>query len=195
MQPGDSPSPELPQFGESIVILEFLADTFPEARLLPSDPFSRAKARLFYHAVEEKYSPAFIGFFFKQTPKEALYDAVEHIQGLLPPTGFAVGDWSIADAVFLPTYLRLLAILELNPAISRLAPVTAAEVLATLKGSPRFARIQKYFEDSMARPSAGKTWDPVSLALFLECYGEPDAMLNGAFNFVGVGEGESCSPL
>ncbi len=168
LQPGDSPSPDLPQFGESIVILEFLADTFPEARLLPSDPFLRAKARLYYHAVEEKYSPAFIGFTFQQAPKEGLYDAIEHIQSLLPPTGFAVGDWSIADAAFLPVYLRMLIALELNPALSRLAPGAAAEVLATLRGSPRFARIQKYFEDSMARPSVGKTWDPVRSTISLD---------------------------
>ncbi|KAM5541841.1 hypothetical protein V8D89_004570 [Ganoderma adspersum] len=165
LQPGDSPSPDLPQLGESLVIAEFLADTFPEAHLLPADPFLRAKARLFYRAMEEKYGPAFVGFFFKQAPKEDLYAAVEHIQGLLPPaTGFAVGaQWSIADAAFLPAYLRTLAILELNPELSKLAPGVAAEVLATLRESPRFARIRTYFEESMARPSAKKTWDPVSV--------------------------------
>ncbi|KAM5541868.1 hypothetical protein V8D89_004597 [Ganoderma adspersum] len=164
LAPGDSPSPDLPQLGESLVIVEFLADTFPEARLLPSAPFLRAKARLFYRAVEEKYSPAFFGFAFKQTPKEDLYAAVEHIEGLLPPgTGFAVGEWSIADAAFLPVYLRMLAVLELNPEIAKLAPGLAVEVLATLRESPRFARIRTYLEESMARPSAAKTWDPVSV--------------------------------
>ncbi|KAI1785067.1 hypothetical protein LXA43DRAFT_900544 [Ganoderma leucocontextum] len=161
LQPGDSPSPDLPQLGESLVILEFLADTFPEARLLPSDPFLRAKARLFCRAIEEKFMPAFVGFFFKQAPKEPLYDALEHIQGLLPSTGFAVGEWSIADAAFLPLYLRALTMLELNPAM--LALESAAEVSATLGGSPRFARIRKYLEENMARPSMAKTWDPVRL--------------------------------
>ena len=166
LQPGDSPSPDLPQLGESLIILEFLADTFPVARLLPSDPFLRAKARLFCRAAEEKYLVAFGGFFFKQAPKETLLDAVEHIQGLLPPTGFAVGDWSIADAALLPFYLRTLTLLEVNP--PTLAPDNAAEVFATLTGSPRFARIRKYLEDNMARPSAAKTWDPVRPDLFLQ---------------------------
>ncbi|KAI1785070.1 hypothetical protein LXA43DRAFT_1066230 [Ganoderma leucocontextum] len=161
LQPGDSPSPDLPQLGESLVILEFLADTFPEARLLPSDPFLRAKVRLFCHAVEEKYNPAFVGFFLKQAPKEPLLDALEHIQGLLPSTGFAVGEWSIADAAFLPVYLRTLTALEVN--LATLAPGSAAEVSATLSGSPKFARIRKYLEESMARPSVAKTWDPVSV--------------------------------
>ena len=164
LQPGDSPSPNLPQLGESLVIVEFLADTFPEAQLLPADPFLRAKARLFYHAMEEKYVPAFRGFFFQQAPKEDLYAVIEHIQGMLPPTtGFAVGDqWSIADAAFLPWYLRTLVILEINPEVAKLAPGVAEEVLATLRESSRFARIRAYLAESMARPSAKKTWNPVS---------------------------------
>ena len=101
--------------------------------------------------------------FFQQAPKEDLYAAIEHIQGMLPPTtGFAVGDqWSIADAAFLPWYLRTLVMLEINPALAKLAPGVAAEVLATLRESPMFARIRTYLKESMARPSAKKTWDPV----------------------------------
>ncbi|KAM5541869.1 hypothetical protein V8D89_004598 [Ganoderma adspersum] len=164
LQPGDAPSHNVPQFGESLVILEFLADAFPSARLLPSSPLLRVKARLFYVAAEGWYFPAFENFFFKQAPKETLYKVVDHIQGMLPAaTGFAVGEWSIADAAFLPLYLRTLALLELDPAISQFAPGAAAEVLATLREAPRFARIQKYVEESMARPSVAKTWDPVSV--------------------------------
>ena len=163
LEPGDAPSSDLPQLGESLVIVEFLADTFPEARLLPADPFLRAKARLFSRAVLEKYGPAFFGFVFRQTLKEDLYAAVEHIQALLPPgTGYAVGEWSIADAAFLGVYLRTLATLEImTPAMANVAPGLAEEVLRTLRESPRFARIQKYLEECMARPSAKKTWDPV----------------------------------
>ena len=176
LQPGDAPSPDVAQLGESMVILEFLADTFPEARLLPSDPFLRAKARLFCRAVDETYTPAFVGFFAKQAPKEDLYAAVEHIQGLLPPststsagTGFAVGEWSIADAAFLPVYLLALLALELDPAVSRFAPGAAAEIRAALREAPHFARMQKYVEDCMARPSARKTWDVVRMLDLWSC--------------------------
>ena len=180
LQPGDAPSPDLPRLGESLVILEFLADTFPEARLLPSDLFLRAKARLFCRAVEEKFIPAFIGFFLKQAPKETLYDAVEHFQNLLPPTGFAVGEWSIADAAFLPFYLRTLAVLEVN--LASLVAGSAAEVSAMLSGSPRFARIRKYLEENMARPSAAKTWDPVRLILLLGSWSW--GITKGTFEFL-----------
>ena len=37
----------------------------------------------------------------------------------------------------------------------------------TLRESPRFARIRTYIEESLARPSAKKTWDPVSFLVFL----------------------------
>ncbi|PIL28230.1 hypothetical protein GSI_09642 [Ganoderma sinense ZZ0214-1] len=134
LQPGDAPPPDVPQLGELLVILEFLADAFPSARLLPPNPFLRAKARLFCRAVEEKCYPAFRAVFFKQAPKEDLYAAVEHIQGLLPPdSGFAVGEWSTADAVFLPVYLRWTTLM------------------------------QRYLEESMARLSAKKTWDLASV--------------------------------
>ena len=53
----------------------------------------------------------------------------------------------------------------------RLAPGLAAEVLVTLRESPRFARIRTYIEESLARPSAQKTWDPVSSLVFLREWG------------------------
>ena len=161
MNPDESPAPDLPQLGESMVILEFLADTFPEAHLLPSSPFLRAKARLFYRAVDEALLPAFAGFFYQQGPKEAIYDALERIQSLLPPTGFAAGDWSIADAAFVPIYRHLLLVLELNP--PTLASGTAEEVLETVQKSPRFARLRKYMEENLARPSTTKGWNKVCL--------------------------------
>uniref|UniRef100_A0A5K1JXE6 Thiol-transferase Tc52 n=1 Tax=Ganoderma boninense TaxID=34458 RepID=A0A5K1JXE6_9APHY len=164
LEPGDAPSADLPQLGESVLILEFLADAFPSAKLLPTDPFQRAKARIFYRAVDEKYMQAFGGFFFHQAPKETLYDALGHMQGMLPPAGgFAVGEWSIADAAFLPILLRTLVVLELNPAMSQFAPGVPAEVLATLKEAPRFARMRKYLEENLARSGVKKSWDPVAV--------------------------------
>ncbi|TBU57115.1 hypothetical protein BD310DRAFT_968332 [Dichomitus squalens] len=156
LHPGQSPSPDLPQLGESMVILEFLADTFPKAQLLPSSPFLRAKARLFYKAVEEIFVPALIEVAYKKGPGETLYKALEHIQSLLPPTGFAVGDWSIADAAFWPVYLQAFVLLELKP--PTLAP-GSEEVLETLQNSPRFARLRTYVEENMTRPSATKRWN------------------------------------
>ena len=163
LNPDESPAPDLPQLGESMVILEFLADTFPEAHLLPSSPFLRAKARLFYRAVDEALLPAFAGFFYQQGPKEAIYDALERIQSLLPPTGFAAGDWSIADAAFVPIYRHLLLVLELNP--PTLASGTAEEVLGTVQKSPRFTRLRKYMEENLARPSTTKGWNKVRFTL------------------------------
>ena len=168
LQPGDALSPDLPWLGKSLVILKFLMDTFPEARLLPSDPFLRAKAHLFCHTVKEKFIPAFIGFFLKQALKKTLYNAVEHFQNLLLLTGFMVGEWLIADAAFLPFYLWTLAVLEVN--LASLVTRSMAEVSVMLSELLRLARIQKYFEDSMAQLSTAKTWDPVRYILLLELW-------------------------
>ncbi|KAI0753113.1 hypothetical protein C8Q80DRAFT_1267551 [Daedaleopsis nitida] len=156
LQPEDSPSPDAVGIPESLVILEFLADAFPDAALLPADPVLRAKARLFYQAVETKLLPAYFGFLFLGAPVDAFLGALDGIQQLLPPDGgFAVGQWSIADAAFMPLLVRLDVMLKLAPFTIASVAQQAAEALQT----PRFARIQKYKADNMARASMAKTWD------------------------------------
>lgn len=158
LEPGEVPSSNAITVPESLVILEFLADVFPSAGLLPSDPALRAEARLFYHDIDKKYLPAFFTFIFLGAPVEPLLQATELLQSRLPEEGFVLGQWSIADAALLPLLLRL----EL---IATLSPFTIREGLAQKAieelHSPRFARIQKYIADSLARPSGAKTWDKV----------------------------------
>ena len=60
----DEPSPESFKLRESLVILEFLADLFPEAGLLPTDPVLRAKARLFANDVDAHVFEGFKAYFF-----------------------------------------------------------------------------------------------------------------------------------
>ncbi|KAI0699162.1 thioredoxin-like protein [Cerioporus squamosus] len=157
LNPGDAPSPDTVQIPESLVINEFLADIFPDAHLLPADPGLRAKARLFAQYIDTKFLPAFAGFLFGLgTPVEGLLAVMEGLQRMLPAEGFAVGEWSIADAAAMPLLMRLNRILELgSPTIKEGA---AAQVIQALS-SPRFARIQKYVADNTARPSMARTWD------------------------------------
>ena len=145
---------------ESLVINEFLADIFPNAGLLPTDPALRAKARLFTQYTDTKLVPAFAGFIFGLgVPVEGLLGVMEGLQRMLPAEGFAVGAWSIADAAVMPILMRLGQILDSNPpTIKEDAANQAREALA----SPQFARIRKYIADNVARPSMAKTWDKVS---------------------------------
>ena len=145
---------------ESLIINEFIADLFPSAELLPTDPALRAKARLFVQTVDSAFLPAFVGFAFLGAPAEGLYAVLEKLQGLLPPEGgFVVGKWSLADAAFAPLIMRLETILSMN--VPTITPPGAAEKMLKTLRSERFARLQQWKRDIVARPSMAKTYDEV----------------------------------
>ena len=148
---------------ESLIINEFIADLFPSAELLPTDPALRAKARLFVQTVDSAFLPAFVGSTFLGAPAEGLYAVLEKLQGLLPPEGgFVVGKWSFADApAFAPLIMRLETILSMNvPTIT--TPGAAEKMVETLRSeAERFARLQQWKRDIVARPSMAKTYDEV----------------------------------
>ena len=79
LNPDEAPSADAVGIPDSLVILEFLADLYPNAGLLPADLALRAKARLFAHAVEPKFIPAFVGFLFMGMPHAALLAVVDTI--------------------------------------------------------------------------------------------------------------------
>ncbi|TFK79322.1 hypothetical protein K466DRAFT_606231 [Polyporus arcularius HHB13444] len=150
----EAPSPEAATITESSVILEFLADLFPD--LLPADPVLRAKARFFIKTVDEKFSKAFFKFVLFGGSMDEMLDAVVEMQALLPDTGFAVGAWSIADTAFAPFLVRLESLLRNN--FCTFADGVAEKTLTELR-APTFARIWRYLEENVARESMAKTWD------------------------------------
>ncbi|KAI0824926.1 hypothetical protein BC628DRAFT_382246 [Trametes gibbosa] len=159
LHPDEAPSPDAVKIPESLVILEFLADIFPTAHLLPSDPALRARVRLFYSAVELFLPKGFIGFCYVGAPLQTLLAALDDFQALLPPTGFAVGEWSIADAAAMPILNRLF--LCLRDGFGTIAPEALREA-SDIVESPRYTRLHKYIEDNLARPNVKKVWDEVS---------------------------------
>ncbi|KAI0674582.1 thioredoxin-like protein [Trametes maxima] len=156
LQPDQAPPSESFKLAESLVILEFLADIFPDAHLLPADPTLRARARFFYHEVDNKLLKAFLGWVFMSAPTEALLSTLDYFQSLLPPTGYVAGEWSIADASIMPVLARFMFSATTGRGIFK--PGVAKEALEAFQ-SPRFTRLRKYYEDNMARPSMAKTWD------------------------------------
>lgn len=142
------------------MLIEFVADLFPSASLLPSDPVLRAKARFFYDAVGTKYNPAYFSYVIRgDGSQEGLFKGIEELQALLPEKGYAVGDWSIADAAWTPFIARLLAALELD--VGAYAVGEGPETLKTLLSDARFARFQQYWKDVSSRPSFTSTFDKV----------------------------------
>ncbi|KAI0360301.1 thioredoxin-like protein [Trametes cingulata] len=157
---GEEPSPEAEGLTESLVILEFLAETFPEARLLPADPILRARARLFSQTVETMLQP-YLSFMFLNAPAEPLLSVLESLQAMLPPTGFVAGAWSIADAAFVPVLIRLE--LNLKNGLGAYKPEVGKEALEAFQ-STRFARLRQYLEDNKARPSMAKSFEEDQVA-------------------------------
>ncbi|KAL7283926.1 hypothetical protein ACG7TL_001198 [Trametes sanguinea] len=154
----EAPAPESAKIAESLVILEFLADIFPEAPLLPADPVLRAQARLFIAATDRLLFGAFIAFFFKYTEgaDQVFLDALEEVQRRLPPTGFAIGEWSNADISVAPLLVRFPFLLKHD--LGKYPVGEGPKVLEILQG-PRFARLMKYIHDLDQRPSVRSTWD------------------------------------
>ncbi|KAL1949601.1 hypothetical protein VTO73DRAFT_8482 [Trametes versicolor] len=154
--PPDQPSPESAKIAESLAMLEFIADLFPEAKLLPTDPVLRARARTFMALYENYVNGQFRDVWFLGTPADPLLQALEMLQGALPPDGgFAAGEWSIADAAVIPFLARMFPYLEAGLGLySKEDGVKMRKAMA----SERFARIRQYVRDCRARPSFANTW-------------------------------------
>ncbi|OCH86934.1 hypothetical protein OBBRIDRAFT_796655 [Obba rivulosa] len=159
--PADQPSLESVKIAESLVLLEFVADLFPEAQLLPSDPVLRAKARFFIDAVGTKLTPSWNSFFRKGGSPDDFFAGLEVIQALLPASGFAVGQYSIADAAIAPFLARAQVNLENDTGAWKEGE--GKTVLSVIQ-SPRFARINQYIKDLEARPNFKATFDKEYIA-------------------------------
>ncbi|KAH8978323.1 glutathione S-transferase [Lactarius hatsudake] len=159
----ENPSPESAKIAESLVILEFIADLYPDSGLLPNDPVERARVRFFIDAVSTKVSPLFFAFLVRSKSPDAFIAAVAEIQELLPPAAqFAVGDhFTIADAAIAP-FLGRWDVLFRND-IGRFAEGTGLRVYKELFQTERFARLQKYYANISNRDSFKNSFDSVRL--------------------------------
>ncbi|KAI0360322.1 hypothetical protein OH77DRAFT_1418211 [Trametes cingulata] len=154
--PPDQPSPESVKLAESLVLVEFVADLFPESGILPSDPVQRAKARFFIEGVSSKLIPAWYAHFLRNAPVEDFYSALEYVQSLLPAEGFAIGQFSIADIAIAPFIARTR--LSLLNELGKYPEGNGKKVWETAT-TGKFARFGKYAEDIFARDSFKSTFD------------------------------------
>lgn len=127
----------------------------------------RAKARLFIDAVSNKIAPAQLSVLIRGEDPEQLVQAYEAIQALLPPQGFAIGEFSAADIAVAPFFARI----ELNLA-NDLGGYPAGQgqgpkILELLR-APKLARLQQYWKDIQARPSFASTFDKVRRSVGLQ---------------------------
>ena len=152
----ENPSPESAKIAESLVLLELVADLYPNSGLLPKDPVERARVRFFIDAVSTKLQAPFAAFLYRGEAPDALIAAIAEIQELLPPNPtavrFAVGEqFTIADAAFAPFIARWDLLLRND--IGKFAEGAGLRVYQELFKSERFARLQKYYENISSRES------------------------------------------
>ena len=95
----ENPSPESAKIAESVVLLEFIADLYPDSGLLPKDPVDRARVRFFIDVFTAKVFPhAGALFVHREGPPDAFVAAVAEIQERLQPAAQFGDHFTIADA-------------------------------------------------------------------------------------------------
>ncbi|EIW82797.1 hypothetical protein CONPUDRAFT_142947 [Coniophora puteana RWD-64-598 SS2] len=83
----DSPAPESAKIAESHIILEFLADLCPDARLMPPPgaAVQRARVRAFADTVDTLFAPACRGWIVEGQSYVTVLNGARAVQRLLPP--------------------------------------------------------------------------------------------------------------
>ncbi|KAG0691885.1 hypothetical protein DFH29DRAFT_1007154 [Suillus ampliporus] len=158
----EDPSPLSAKIAESNVILEFVADLYPDSGLLPKDPIQRANVRFFVNATVKHVEEVFYAFFLGEAPYENVLKGIEFIQGLLEEgRDFAVGDhYTIADACITPHLARLKIVTETD--LGKYPVGMGYRLGEELKG-PKFVKFMKYLERMLERPSLKEKHDEESL--------------------------------
>ncbi|KAI0644027.1 hypothetical protein C8Q79DRAFT_1011844 [Trametes meyenii] len=152
----DQPSPESLKLAESVVLIEYIADLRPDSGLRPNNIELCARVRLFITLSHDTLHHAFRGFFFRGERIESVLPSLEAFQGLLAPSGFAIGQWSMADVVVAPMIVRLMRLARYE--IGKY-PMGEGKRLLKALSEPRFARFMQYYESLWDRPSVRATWD------------------------------------
>ena len=104
----------------------------------------------------------FMGFVLSpQSPlsAEEFAKMVDHLQNLLPETGFIVREWSIADAAAIAIFNIVELVLKNN--LTKNKSEEPPQQFLELYTSPKFTRLWKYIDDNKARPSFQASWDEV----------------------------------
>ncbi|KAJ7148101.1 glutathione S-transferase [Mycena crocata] len=155
----DLPSPDSVKIAESLILVEFVADLYPDSPILPKDPVQRAKVRFFIDAVSNKFLPAYMGPVARGQPFEPFWDALDALQALLPADKtFAVGDeFTAADIAIAPFLARMEVWLKND--IGAFKEGEGKKAAAYFFEGQRFARLVKYFEAIKARESFKSTFD------------------------------------
>jgi len=160
----EEPSPLSFKLTESLVILEFLADLFPDSGLLPpaSNPTARARVRFFIDVVTRDLEKPLLEAGRGGGPEafDKMIEGLEKIQALLPDPDageYALGkDFTNADCMLAP----LLAFCQLacKTGLGRFEPGAELKLKEALAGE-KLERLRRYQKTLWERESVKKVID------------------------------------
>jgi glutathione S-transferase len=162
--PADEPSPDSVKIAESLVLIQFISDLFPDSGLLPKDPVAKAQIRFFLEFSGTKIAPVIHGFVTKGGPAEPVIEAYDIFQSLLPPVNqgkYLFGNkFTLADIAIAPFLGRFLVV-ALKHGLGKFDKDDGKRVWDTLQG-PTYERLWQYIKDISERKSWKDTFDEAS---------------------------------
>lgn len=160
--PPDEPSPASFKLAESLVILEFIIDLFPEANLLPRDPVERASARFLVNLFAEKLRTAYVNVLVNRASTQEVITAIDELQKYMPAPGASKGPYvngstfTSIDAVAAGFLLRLDGCLKRD--IGSFPEGEGVKAYNILHTSERYERYRAYLSALLQRESVSGTF-------------------------------------
>ncbi len=105
---------------ESVVIMEYLEERYPEPALWPADPAERALGRLWLERFDDRLGDAYYAV-RRGEPRELLDAKLDQLEGALEAQPYLSGrEYGLADIGYVPWILRALDRfdLELGPSLA-----------------------------------------------------------------------------
>lgn len=133
---------------ESAVINEYLEETYPQVRLMPTDRFQRAKARIWIDFCSTRLHPLAHDIRYGQEAEKAKEKLADHFKTLnreIEGKRYICGEYSLADITFIPFYTRL------------------ERYGVTIDG--HLTNLRQWWDDILKRPAIAETLQPPSLTL------------------------------
>ena len=157
---------EVPKTGVSIpesgVLLETVADLYPDSNLLPkagpTNSIQRSKIRLFVEAVNTAFISSYVDWTFKEGKASNILTALESLQDHLPEQGFLLGtdDVTIGDLALAPFFYRFKVFAE-NANVEVVDIEGGKQLLKTLETDSKYAKINTYLNKLINLPSIKST--------------------------------------
>ncbi|GAB1517246.1 hypothetical protein RhiTH_000290 [Rhizoctonia solani] len=154
-----NPSPESIKLAESLVLLEFIADLYPNSGLLSTNPVERAQARFIIDLFSTKALPAFFAVTWKGESPDGLYSALLafQVQLELHAKPFLGGDkLNIADVAVAPFLARLDS--HLRNDVGGFETGVGSKIYDEIFKSERFNTLSKYAQALLARETVKKSF-------------------------------------